>query len=196
MTDIKHSDLQYFDPDADHTMAWKKLPHLAQAGTLCFVTWRTADSLPKEAIERHAKEREELLRQHQIDPGNNWKASLAQLKPAVRAQVYWSLFNAWDNELDNASGACVLRNPELSRIVMDSLLHFDNDRYFLTDAVIMPNHVHLIAAFRDEEALLSQCTSWKHFTGTMINRRLWNENNSADGAADLRSSHIHPAPDS
>ena len=105
MTAIKRSDLHYFDPNADHSVAWKKLPHLAQAGTLCFITWRTADSLPKEAIERLTREREELLRQHQIDPGENWKASLAQLKPDVRARVHWSLFNAWDNELDNACGA-------------------------------------------------------------------------------------------
>ena len=186
MADMSVSDLQFFDPHADHTLVWKKLPHLAQAGTLCFITWRTADSLPKAAIERLAHEREVLLRQYGLDPKGNWKASLAELKPEFRAAVHWSLFSAWDHELDNASGACVLRRQDLAKIVMDSLLHFDRDRYVLTDAVIMPNHVHLIAAFRDEEELLSQGTSWKHYTGTQINRRLWRENNSAEGAAGLR----------
>jgi putative transposase len=36
----------------------------------------------------------------------------------------------------------------------------------------MPNHVHLLAAFPDEEAMLAQCESWKHYTATQINRRL------------------------
>ncbi len=187
MSSIKRSDLQYFDPDTDSTMVWRKLPHLAQAGTLCFITLRTADSLPEDVVERMTKQREQLLRRHHIEPGEGWKASLAQLKPDVRAGVYWAIFKAWDNELDTSCGACVLRNPELSQIVMNSLLHFDNERYFLTDAVTMPNHVHLIAAFRDEESLLTQCTSWKHYTATRINRWLWKNNaNSADGAAELR----------
>ena len=54
---------------------------------------------------------------------------------------------------------------------MNSLQHFDGDRYLLTDAVVMPNHVHLLAGFPTEEAMLAQCTSWKHFTAVAIRRR-------------------------
>ena len=36
----------------------------------------------------------------------------------------------------------------------------------------MPNHVHVLVAFPDEESLLKQCESWKHFTATKINRRI------------------------
>jgi putative transposase len=36
----------------------------------------------------------------------------------------------------------------------------------------MPNHVHLLAAFSDEEAMLAQCESWKHYTAGKINRAL------------------------
>jgi type I restriction enzyme R subunit len=56
--------------------------------------------------------------------------------------------------------------------VADSLLHFDGDRYDLTDFVIMPNHVHLLAAFPDEQAMLEQCDSWKQYTATKLNRAL------------------------
>jgi putative transposase len=185
MSGISNRDLQFFDPSADHTVVWKNLPHFAQAGTLCFITWRTADSLPASAVEKLSMEREVMLQQHGIHPTGSWRESLAALKPEIRGKVHWSLFKAWDQVLDHACGACVLKRPELARIVMDSLLHFDNDRYLLTDAVIMPNHVHLIAAFRDEVSLLKQCKSWKHFTATQINRVLWNEG-PADGAAGLR----------
>ena len=37
---------------------------------------------------------------------------------------------------------------------------------------MMPNHIHLLAAFRDEPAMLAQCESWKHFTAVRINRCL------------------------
>ena len=193
------SGLQCFDPKQDYTVAWKRLPHWAQAGTVCFITWRTADSLPKEAIGRLNQQRQELLRQMQLDPNGDWKASLAKLPPAVRGQLHWSFFTAWDLELDNAAGACVLREPELSEIVMNSLLHFDNDRYVLTDAVVMPNHVHLLVAFRDEDSLITQCTSWKRFTAKEINRWLRGraggekEESLGHGMTELRSS-VVPRP--
>jgi type I restriction enzyme R subunit len=172
MSGMSERDLQFFDPNSDHTVVWKNLPHIAQTGTLCFITWRTADSLPESALKRLTHRREILLRHYGIECGENWRASLAELKSEIRREVHWSLFTAWDQELDSARGACVLKRPELARIVMNSLLYFDNDRYVLTDAVIMPNHVHLIAAFRDEALLLRQCTSWKHFTATEMNRIL------------------------
>jgi putative transposase len=40
--------LQFFDRKQDFTVAWKTLPHWAQAGTVCFLTCRTADSLPEQ----------------------------------------------------------------------------------------------------------------------------------------------------
>lgn len=64
----------------------------------------------------------------------------------------------------------MLRTPKLAQIVADSLLKFDGDRYELTDFVVMPNHVHLLAAVLDEEAMLAQCEGWKHFQAVQINR--------------------------
>jgi type I restriction enzyme R subunit len=66
----------------------------------------------------------------------------------------------------------MLRWPELAQVVADSLMHFDGDRYLLTDFVVMPNHVHLLAGFRDEATMLAQCESWKHYTAVKINRSL------------------------
>jgi type I restriction enzyme R subunit len=66
----------------------------------------------------------------------------------------------------------VLRRPELAGLVAKSLRHFDGERYLMLDFVVMPNHVHLLAAFPDEAAMLAQCESWKHYTATGINRAL------------------------
>ena len=185
------SDVRCFDPHQDYSVAWKRLPHWAQAGTACFITWRTADSLPEEAITRLDQQRQELLREQQLDPSGDWKQALAKLPPTVRARIHWLLFTAWDEQLDSAAGACVLREPALCKIVMKSLKHFDNDRYVLTDAVVMPNHVHALVAFRDEGMLLTQCTSWKHYTATEINKWLRAncgvEEELSRGATELRS---------
>ena len=66
----------------------------------------------------------------------------------------------------------MLRRPELARIVADSLLYFDANRYRMGDFVVMPNHVHLLVVFGSEDALKGQCDSWLHFTAVQINRAL------------------------
>ena len=167
--------LQFFDPQQSHSIGWKTLPHWAQSGAVTFITWRTADSLPKALIVQLARQRETLLSQHCIDPAGDWREAISHLPVDQRTTLQWSLFVAWDEQLDLAAGACYLRHAQASSIVMQSLLHFDNDRYVLTDAVVMPNHVHLLVAFREEDSLLRQCTSWKHFTATKINQWLREE---------------------
>jgi putative transposase len=166
------SDLQFFDPCQDYTVAWRKLPHWAQVGTVCFITWRVSDSLPQDVQQRISHERQRLLRDQGINPAGDWKAALAKLSDTDRGRVQWALFRIWDGCLDQGLGACLLQDAELSTLVGNSLLHFDGDRYILTDYVVMPNHLHLMVAFRDEAALLKQCTSWKRYTAREINGRL------------------------
>ncbi|MGL6096333.1 MAG: transposase [Fimbriiglobus sp.] len=50
-----------------------------------------------------------------------------------------------------------------------SLHRFDGERYALFDYVVMPNHVHLLAAFPEADAMHRQCASWKHFTAALLN---------------------------
>ncbi len=166
------SDLQFFDPQQEYAVVWRRLPHWAQAGAVCFVTWRVGDSLPLALQDRLNQDRQRILRDNGLDPCGDWKERLGKLPAAVRGRVQWALFLAWDGYLDVGRGACVLKRPELSALVARSLLHFDGDRYVLTDYVVMPNHVHFLVAFRDEESLLRQCTSWKHYTAREINRHL------------------------
>jgi putative transposase len=167
---IPKSDLQFFDPKKDYTVAWRHLPHWAQTGTVCFITWRTCDSLPESAKIALQIERKRLLLDAGIDPAGDWKSALKELPPPARSRLQWLLFTQWDQHLDLGLGECVLMRPELSKIVGESLKHFAGDRYLLTDFVVMPNHVHLLAAFQNEDLLFSQCTSWKRFTARQINK--------------------------
>lgn len=162
-----------FDRDADVFVVNRKLPHWSQPGTVAFVTWRTNDSMPAAVLRQWFGDRDRWLRAHGIEPTKvNWRQLLGELNRRI-VEAFWELFwNRWHDALDACHGACVLKKPELAKIVADSLHHFDNDRYLMLDFVVMPNHVHLLASFADEEAMLAQCESWKHYTATQINRRI------------------------
>ena len=82
------------------------------------------------------------------------------------------LFSNLDRWLDNGYGSRPLRQPGISQVVVDSLLHFDRKRYYLDEFVIMPNHVHLLALLKAGYSLRNILHSWKSFTGGEINRLL------------------------
>jgi putative transposase len=166
-------DIRVFDREGELLITERRLPHWAQAGTITFITWRTDDSIPAPVLREWRGERCRWLRAQGLDPDRpDWRRQLANLSPALREEFHRTFSDRWHDELDACHGQCVLRRLELANIVAGSLHHFDNDRYVLTDFVVMPNHVHLLAAFRDEAAMLAQCESWKHYTALQINRAL------------------------
>lgn len=173
MTDPIGERLQVFDPKRDFTVVERSLPHWSQTGVISFITWRTWDSIPRHVLESWLAERANWLRRLNIDPdSDDWATKLELISAELRHDFQMHLSDRWNEQLDACHGACVLKRPELSRIVADSILHFDGDRYDMTDFVVMPNHVHVLAAFPDDTSMLRQCDSWKHFTATQLNRRL------------------------
>jgi type I restriction enzyme R subunit len=165
--------MQVFNPNQEYQVVYRKLPHWSQAGTLCFITWRTWDSMPSRVVSDWNRQRDDWLLLHGVDPRKpNWLSELAKADESWLGKYRSETSDRWNEHLDSCHGSCVLRRPDLAKIVADSLLHFDGNRYDLTDFVVMPNHVHILAAFRDEDGMLNQCESWKHFTATKINRLL------------------------
>jgi type I restriction enzyme R subunit len=170
--------IQVFDRQQDYAVIERRLPHWSQAGTVAFITWRTWDSMPASVLKRWHDEREEWLRSHlapRDEASRGARGLLSRFRatnPALLSQFHEFSSNRWNEHLDACHGACVLKRPELSQIVADSLPHFDGTRYDLTDFVVMPNHVHILAAFVDENAMLAQCDSWKHYTAVKINQAL------------------------
>jgi type I restriction enzyme R subunit len=165
--------LRFFDAEDEHFVIERRLPHWTQPGTVAFITWRTWDSIPASVVETWHAERPRWLLVHGIDGSRaDWQAHVARLPAALRREFKQLVFGQWDTSLDRCHGECLLRRPELAAVVANSLKHFDGDRYLLTDFVVMPNHVHLLAAFPDEQAMLTQVESWKHFMAVQINKRL------------------------
>jgi type I restriction enzyme R subunit len=184
------SRVQFFDRRQDYAVVERRLPHWSQAGAIAFITWRTHDSMPASVLQQWHAEREQWLRSHlaprdeshsnddadrQSLSSRGARGLLSRLRgtrPALYDQFRDFSSNRWHDHLDACYGACVLKRPPLSQIVAGSLLHFDGQRYDLASFVIMPNHVHVLAAFPDEKAMLQQCDSWKHFTALKLNQAI------------------------
>jgi REP element-mobilizing transposase RayT len=150
-----------FDPSEAVAHLSGNLPHWRQDGATYFVTFRTDDSLPREKLQQWLEEREAWLRR------NPEPHSLGQRRE------YWERFPArFQYWLDQAHGACVLRQTKLRRMVEDAMRHFDSDRYRLDEFVVMPNHVHAIVAPLGENLLSSIVHSWKSFSANKINEAL------------------------
>lgn len=140
-----------------------------QGGALCFITWRVGDSLPQELLNGLDHEIDAYLAREGIRSRDSIVDDLLMKDLAARSRVHWNLFLIRDRYLDQGAGRCPLRKSSHATIVHDSLRRFDEVRYFLTDLVIMPNHIHFIVAFDDEDKMLKQCSEWKRFTGRKIN---------------------------
>jgi type I restriction enzyme R subunit len=173
MTDFQPIPYHLFDPKAEWSVVDRRLPHWSQAGAVCFLTRRTDDSMPKAVLHAWHEERRHWLRRHGIDSeATDWRDALNRLDRHDVREFLDTHWNHWHDELDSCHGACPLKARQAAQIVGNSLMHFDCQRYLLFDWVVMPNHVHILAAFPDEQTMLAQCESWKHFTAARVNKLL------------------------
>ena len=216
-----------FDKEAEIDRDQRFLPHWFQPGVATFITFRTADSMPREVVEKWKQEIRIWLAKNGIvlnaadllpsveelgllvgesskvnrrtadggasghscgeeadggasghscgEKADGGASGHVELNGVGREIVgeYFKLRNRlWHAYLDECHGACVLKRRELATIVLDSLKHFDGERYDLDSAIIMPNHVHLIAQFRSPTTCRGQCESWLHYTAYKINKQI------------------------
>jgi REP element-mobilizing transposase RayT len=114
-----------------HTRGY--LPHVKREGASYFVTFRLADSLPREVLLRFEQEHAEALRRLSA--------------PADREQaekIHRELHRKIERYLDQGAGECHLRQAEIADMVADGLRYFHEQQYLLDDWVVMPNHVHVM----------------------------------------------------
>lgn len=163
---------QFFDPSKTVTITRGHLPHWDQEGACYFLTWRTADSMPKRVWEQWRNERDRWLQDHSIAPGDkDWRLLVEQLNEEERKD-FRRFAKALDDEMDAGHGECLLRRPELAKIVAESLHHFDSHQYVLGGYVVMPNHVHVLVGGLARATMLKQVESWKKWSAMKINKAL------------------------
>ena len=166
-----------FDPrEGVQVKTGAALPHWTQVGRTAFVTWRTADSIPRKVLESFREDRAGWLESRGIDVSESgWRDRVSAL-PSDKRKEYWREFgNRWLDLLDEGLGSCPLRRPDCANTVAKALRHFDGERYQLGDFVIMPNHVHVLVTPTEPWTIWKICWSWKKFSATRINELLGTE---------------------
>jgi REP element-mobilizing transposase RayT len=142
------------DPKGWHHRGY--LPHFDDQSKIQTITYRLADSLPQELLQRLPDELDGST-------GNT----------AYRQRI--------EAHLDRGYGSCCLKNPEIAKMVVDSWLKFNTIRYDLYEWVVMPNHVHILLSARPGSTFPIIVKGFKSFTAHEINRvlgrrgKLWQE---------------------
>lgn len=126
------------------------LPHI-DAGTVPqFITFRLADSLPKEVLD-------------------HWMEELARLP---RPQRNAELESKIEKFLDAGYGSQILKSVVAAKIVQDALIFYHGKNYDLHAWVVMPTHVHLLATPLPGKCLKDLLRLLKSFTARKIHEQL------------------------
>lgn len=163
---------QAYDKDAVVYFSQRHLPHRFQPGTATFVTFRTDDSMPREAIELWERRLRQFLQANGFDDSISIAQAIGQMPVDMRRSFQRYGDSCYHKFLDKGFGACVLRKPELSAIVAKTLLFYNGTNYDLDRFVVMPNHVHLLAAFRQEFDMRESLENCLHYSAFDINQAL------------------------
>ncbi len=139
-------DFKPFDLDQPVRVYFTTMPHWRQEGCTYFVTYRLADSIPKQVLERWDIEKSEWLaaRGAAVTDRDGWKDAFLKLNEKDRFAFEKHFNRQLNSYLDEGRGSCVLRDPRCAQIVVEGWDYFDGERYGLGDLVVMPNHVHLL----------------------------------------------------
>lgn len=138
-----------------------KLPHWNQSDCVQFVTFRLADSLPQVKLMEYKQIKDEWLANH---PKPWDEATQEEYNNTIGYKI--------DKWLDAGYGSCMLKDEKVRKIVEDSILHFNGEKYNIHAYVIMPNHVHVLFSPVGDNPVQSIVGSWKKFSAHEINKML------------------------
>jgi type I restriction enzyme R subunit/putative DNA methylase len=127
-------------------------------GASYFVTFRLADSLPKEVLLEFEHEKAERLRRL------NAFAKRDETINDSEEEIARDFGRKMERYLDQGTGACHLRRADIAGLVADAMRHFHESRYLLHKWIVMPNHAHAIIWPMPNYLLSNILKSWKQFT--------------------------------
>jgi type I restriction enzyme R subunit/putative DNA methylase len=131
------------EPTSSTEAIHRHLPHRDEWHLVQAITFRLADSLPREK-----------LRQLEMKLG---KLAISEDE---RGQRWRTRIETW---LDAGQGSCMLRQPEMARVVEEGFLRADGGPYRLLAWCVMPNHVHVL--IQQWTSLADIVRSWKAYSG-------------------------------
>jgi REP element-mobilizing transposase RayT len=135
-----------------------RLPHWETDAGLYFITFRLADSLPKQLL---------IQLEQQLGHSETRQMSRAEMQDLRERRA--RLIEAY---LDRGAGKCYLAQPRVAEIVASALTFAENRDYRLLGWCIMPNHVHVVPKLLPDRNLSKIIHSWKSYTAKEANRIL------------------------
>lgn len=133
------------DPHTPVRIHRRHLPHWRQDGATYFATFRLGDSIPEQTLLQWQEEDHAWLKAHNIDSplsDPKYQAAYDALTKESRRDFERRSARRLHIELDTCRGSCLLRKPDIRRILSKALNHFHGKRWNVGDFIIMPNHVH------------------------------------------------------
>ncbi|MCF6228701.1 MAG: alanine--tRNA ligase-related protein, partial [Planctomycetes bacterium] len=140
------------------------LPHWETANATYFVTFRLADSLPKESRDKIIQEREEIYA-----TANQMGRELTDSEYDRLLKLHTEKIDGW---LAKGYGQCYFNDDRCAEIVANAFEHFNGDRYVLSAWCVMPNHVHVVFKPTSGNSLSDVIQSWKSFSAKACNKVL------------------------
>jgi|SRR6516162_6116315 REP element-mobilizing transposase RayT len=151
-----------------HTRGY--LPHVKREGVRYFVTFRLADSLPKEVL--LTIKAKQAMRLAALNAKRGGQAEHTACRIESIEEIERDYFRELEAYLDRGTGQCWLRRPDIAGLVSGALKFFDGERYALRAWVVMPNHVHVVFWPVPDQTVSGIVHSWKRFIGREANKIL------------------------
>lgn len=155
-------DVVQFLEKRKHVEIWgRKLPHWFQENKTMFVTFRLADSLPKNKVEEFLADRANMLKEEKGTAGNNARKTYDIMM--MRKMEYW---------LNNGYGNCMLQREDVRSVLVEALHYYNNKEYLLHAFVVMPNHVHILLSSLTNKPINNIIGKVKGFTAYQLRKSL------------------------
>lgn len=155
-------DVVQFLEKRKHIEIWgRKLPHWFQENKTMFVTFRLADSLPKNKVEEFLADRANMLKEEKRTAGNN-----------TRKAYDIMMMRKMEYRLNNGYGNCILRREDVRNVLVEALYYYNNKEYLLHTFVVMPNHVHILLSSLTNKPINNIIGKVKGFTTFQLRKSL------------------------
>lgn len=147
----------------------RNLPHWHPPNSVFALNYNLEGSIPKHILEQLKDEKEFQIKKLEEDGIEG-----EELKEALN-KLHSLFYGKYDELLDNPQNDIqYLKNPEIAKIVQDSLEYLDNKVWKMVCYCIMSNHVHLIV-YKLEKPLPKIMQSHKRHTAVKSNAVLGDE---------------------
>jgi len=151
---------KFLNPDEEIIRSGGYLPHWEQQGACYFITFRLADSLPSELLEKWKGDRAVWMNENP----QPWSEETEN----EYHRIFSLKIEAW---LDQGRGECVIKDDAVRDIVLSKILEKHSETHFIHKLVIMPNHLHVLVSVMGGK-LSDLMHQWKGSTAYLINKHL------------------------